>query len=255
MDYFTKFLESDSFISVARSMITKAEDITFTIIGEDLKIRWVNDLALSLSGKPIEQVVGTHYLSWYKDDLEITEHQFVQAREKGLSDNAVVTATSGAYVRRRIFKIDDGYISICIDFSRIADADERTRDIDATIKVLADSKNRMVRDAQLEALDNLAVHCRSLCKHADGEGDGECPPMKHARDEILEGRPILPVSLTNAEMNVARLVREGFSRKEIANRLGISENTVRNHSTAIRKKCGLKTRDLRLAEYLQRFRI
>jgi len=252
MDYFTKFLESDSFLSVARIMITKAEDITFTIIGEDLTIRWVNDLALSLSGKPMEQVVGTHYLSWYKDDLEITEHQFAQAREKGLSDNALVTATSGAYVRRRIFKIDDGYISICIDFSRIADADERTRNIDATIKVLADSKNRMVREAQLEALDKLAVHCRSLCKYTDGNED--CPPMERARDEILEGRPVLPVSLTNAEMNVARLVREGLSRKEIASRLGISDNTVRNHSTAIRRKCGLKTRDLRLAEYLQRFR-
>ncbi len=236
-------------------MITTAEDITFAIIDDEMKVQWVNDLALSLACKPRDQVEGTHYLSWYKDDLEITEHQFAQAREKGLSDNAVVTSTSGAYLRRRIFRIDGGYASLCVDFSRIADAKQQTRDIDTAIKVLADSKNRIVRDAQLNVLDMVSVQCQALCRYDSELENDPCPALQQARVEIQEGRPQLDFALTPSELNVARLVRQGLTRKEIATGLGISENTVRNHSTAIRKKCGLKKREVYLAEYLQRFRI
>jgi DNA-binding CsgD family transcriptional regulator len=255
MDYFNKFIESDSFASVARTIITTAEDITFTIIDDEMKIRWVNDLAVSLAAKTLDEIIDTDYLSWYENELDITEHQFAQAREKGLSDNAVVTASSGAYVRRRIFKIEGGYISVCIDFSRIADARQQSLDIDATLKVLADSKNRVVREAQLKVLDMMEVHCQALCRY-HGDWDSEpCPAWQRAQEEIQKGRPYLEVALTKAELNVAHLVREGLSRKEIANRLGISENTVRNHSTAIRKKCRIEKRGLFLSEYLQRYRL
>ncbi len=244
MNYLNKFIESDSFAGIARTIITTAEHITFAVIDEEMKIRWVNDHALSLAGKPRAEVLDTDYLSWYENDREITEHQFAQAREKGLSENIVATSTSGAYVRRRIFKIEGGYLSVCIDFSTIADARQRTRDIDTTIKVLTESKGRLVRDAQLLAIDMMDAHCQSLCKYYEDNDTGKCPPLQKAKDEILEGRPYLKVPLTNAELNVARLIREGKTRKEVAARLGISENTVRNHSTFIRRKCRIKKREM-----------
>ena len=253
MSIFDDFLKSDNFSSVARTIITSAEDFTFTIIDDDMKIQWVNDLALKLSGKPLDEVLGTDYLSWYPNDLEITESQFAQAREKGLSDNSPVTSSSGAYVRRRIYRIEGGYMSVCINFSRIADAEQQSRDIDATLKVLAESKNRFVREAQLKVLDTMKVHCQSFCRHYEDRDAEPCPAWQRAQQEIQKGRPYLEVDLTPAELNVARMAREGVSRKEIANHLCISENTVRNHSTAIRNKCNIKNRNLKLSEYLQRY--
>ena len=39
--------------------------------------------------------------------------------------------------------------------------------------------------------------------------------------------------LSNRETDVLKVVAEGLSNKEIARRLGISENTVRNHLVSI----------------------
>ncbi len=48
--------------------------------------------------------------------------------------------------------------------------------------------------------------------------------------------------LSPREMEVLRLITQGMSNKEIANQLGISEQTVKNHVTAILRKLNVEDR-------------
>ncbi len=59
--------------------------------------------------------------------------------------------------------------------------------------------------------------------------------------ELLSDR-LLPSPLSAREMEVLRLMVAGLSNKEIAYRLGISHQTVKNHVTAILSKLGVADR-------------
>jgi len=48
--------------------------------------------------------------------------------------------------------------------------------------------------------------------------------------------------LTPSELRVIELIGEGMSNREIAERLGVVEKTVKNHITAILAKMGLRRR-------------
>lgn len=50
------------------------------------------------------------------------------------------------------------------------------------------------------------------------------------------------LQLSPRERDVFALVLEGFSNKEVACHLGISESTAKFHVSAILKKCGVKSR-------------
>ncbi len=54
--------------------------------------------------------------------------------------------------------------------------------------------------------------------------------------------PSLGQPLTTREAEVARLVGEGHTNRKIADRLGISEQTVKNHLTAVYDKTGAASR-------------
>jgi DNA-binding NarL/FixJ family response regulator len=57
-----------------------------------------------------------------------------------------------------------------------------------------------------------------------------------------------PRELTDREGEVIRLVREGFTNREIADRLVISGGTVRTHLENISKKLGVHTRTAAVAK-------
>jgi DNA-binding NarL/FixJ family response regulator len=57
--------------------------------------------------------------------------------------------------------------------------------------------------------------------------------VQHAR-----GRPVL----TERQRQVARAIERGLSNREIAEKLGISERTVKAHSDVLRWKLGVRKR-------------
>jgi DNA-binding CsgD family transcriptional regulator len=59
------------------------------------------------------------------------------------------------------------------------------------------------------------------------------------------------LSLTPTEIQVASLIRDGKSSKEIAALLNASENTVRSHRFHIRRKLGLINKKVNMMSYLK----
>jgi two-component system, NarL family, response regulator len=73
---------------------------------------------------------------------------------------------------------------------------------------------------------------------AVGQGRRYIPPALAAR--MSERLPLLELSAR--ELDVLRLICKGMANKDIAARLGIAENTVKNHVAAILDKLGAQDR-------------
>lgn len=112
----------------------------------------------------------------------------------------------------------------------------------------------LVELARISHLENNVEACRVHLREAEAllsEGAGQhlAELVRTARNETrfvsLEGRDDLPLGaneLTDREMGVVRLLPHGLSRKELAEQLFISENTLKTHLTSIRHKLGVSGR-------------
>jgi len=73
-------------------------------------------------------------------------------------------------------------------------------------------------------------------------------------DEIIRDTPIInniSVNLTEQEMRLAMLIRNGLTSQQIADSLCISLQTVKTHRRNIREKLNLKNKEINLASYLK----
>jgi two-component system, NarL family, nitrate/nitrite response regulator NarL len=80
-----------------------------------------------------------------------------------------------------------------------------------------------------------------------GRGESACPPRVTAAllgrlRGLTRERRAAGVSLTAREVEIARLIDEGLSNKEIAARLSIAVPTVKNHVHNILEKLGVRRR-------------
>ena len=62
--------------------------------------------------------------------------------------------------------------------------------------------------------------------------------------------PVNNISLSPAQIQVADLIKESKTTKEIADLLGLSENTIEDHRKAIRRKLGILKKKVNLKSYL-----
>lgn len=92
----------------------------------------------------------------------------------------------------------------------------------------------------------------SAVRHV-GRGSVLCPrQLEHALFGFV-ANPVLPraLELTSREEHLASLVAEGLTNKEIAVRLNLSEQTVKNHVHSILRKTGSRSRAM-IAQFVER---
>ncbi len=75
-------------------------------------------------------------------------------------------------------------------------------------------------------------------KQAGGEDVHGSPPSPFVLDEIRLGE----LGITPRELEILGLIASGLSNREIADRLCVSENTVKTHSSRLFDKLGAKRR-------------
>jgi len=59
-------------------------------------------------------------------------------------------------------------------------------------------------------------------------------------------------NLTKTELKVATMIKDGFSTKEIADKMEKSTSTIETHRKNIRKKIGIKNKNFNLTDYLKK---
>lgn len=64
----------------------------------------------------------------------------------------------------------------------------------------------------------------------------------HGRDRAPAPRAPLSIHITRRQEQIVNLLLEGCTNKEIASRLGISDQTVKNQLTALYQKTSVKSR-------------
>jgi len=223
-----------------------------TILDKDLTILWYNPYVQKYFGL---EFINTNYLDRFPgEQREATKSQLRQAERTGVSDPALLQPPGvEMVVERRIWAVSGGYIAASYDHTVLTQAEQRTKDVQTTLTLLAEAREGLIRDAQLKTLDMMETHCKAICGKYGNRSPYECKSRKKVLAEILAGRPRLQTTLTDTELEVARLYQAGHRRKEVAEILDVSEHTVKNHSTSIRKKLGMNNPSVSLIEYLQRF--
>ena len=94
--------------------------------------------------------------------------------------------------------------------------------------------------AVIESLYGSAkLQARVEVDHGDGLNNGS-PFTKNADSDTPP--PAWPEALTEREREIIRLVEQGFSNKDIAYKLSISDSTVRHHMTNIFDEVGVSNR-------------
>lgn len=115
------------------------------------------------------------------------------------------------------------------------------------------SERRMV----LEAIDAGAAGyllkdggMDDIVRAVRAAANGEAPLSPRAAQAILSARPArqLP-ELSAREREVVELVVEGLRNKDVADRLGISEKTVKTHLTHVYQRLGVSTRSDMIAAF------
>lgn len=94
-------------------------------------------------------------------------------------------------------------------------------------------KGSGLKEGQMACLSEIELHLRDIAS----------PYIRKISSEHI--------GLSPCEIQVATLIKEGKSSKEIAEILSVSLNTVLTHRFCIRKKTGLKGRKINLTSYLQ----
>jgi DNA-binding NarL/FixJ family response regulator len=107
--------------------------------------------------------------------------------------------------------------------------------------VHAGARGYLLKDVSLERLTG------SIRKVASGESDIQPAVTEKVLEALKKAPPQfdssgLPEPMTERETEVLRLIASGLANREIADALAISEGTVKNHTSSILGKLGVRDR-------------
>ena len=117
-----------------------------------------------------------------------------------------------------------------------------------------------IEDKIMNNLDQLVVPCLDelAMKFANKNDEALINIIKSNLEQITSSfteRLVMKFrSLSPREIQIANLIKQGWSTKEMAGLLSVSQYTVETYRASIRKKFGIKNKKVNLTSYLQSFK-
>jgi len=228
------------------------------------KVEWVSESCISMSkSKEKNTIIGTYMRDWLEPDSRIVlEDMFRTTIEQGRCRGEILSVigadgkTMHNWHRLHLIRDDDGsplaILCAVIELTQLKKTIDLLDNTKTALKVLADIQKEQIEEKQLNVIGMIKMQGDALCpgKHLRGE---HCPAILEVEKMILKDRPGLKMILTNTELEVAGHTKQGLAIKKIANIMGISERTVKNHRHSIRKKLNISLTSINLTKYLQNF--
>ena len=117
--------------------------------------------------------------------------------------------------------------------------------------VRAGAKGYLLKDVSLERLtDAIRAVARGESLIRPAVTERVLRGLEHVRGDFEALDP--PDPLTRREIEVLRLMAGGYSNREIADALGTAEGTVKNHTSSILSKLGVRDRTRAVLKALER---
>jgi NarL family two-component system response regulator LiaR len=183
-----------------------------TVVRQGLKMFLALDNDLEVAGEAADGVEALQLAKRLKPDVVLMD--LVMPEMDGISAIAAL--------RKQQPEIEIIALTSVLDYATVIGA------------IKAGAIGYLLKDTQADEL------CRAI--KAAGRGQVQLSPQAAAR-LIREVRlPDPPVSLTNREVEVLRLLAKGKANKEIALELSLGETTVKTHVSNILSKLGLPSR-------------
>lgn len=223
-------------------------------------ILWCNDTWANVYEQPRNEISGSHLKDRivYPNGIGI-EDRIQQAIEHGYTDKLQTTWNTitgkKKFMHQALYRLDDnqgkhiGFWKIAYELTA-----ENTliSDSKAAIRLLTEMREEEIKEKQLEVIEKLKVQGNILCPAKKLRGK-ICPAILAVEESIVKEQSAISALLTNTELEIARYVKRGISIKKMADKMSISERTVKNHRHSIRKKLNISNTQISLTKYLQSF--
>jgi PAS domain S-box-containing protein len=257
------------------------------VVDEQMRYTYVNDSFCEMSGYSSDEILGRSVAKLHdKENMKILKEQFAKRRQGGRdSYRLALGRKDGDKVfvlisPRPIFDEDGrfaGSIGVATNITALVRAEdalkrmrddlevrikERTADLSEMnsalrvllrqreedkarieAKVLANTKDLVLPYVNKLKKTRLDANQMSFLKIIESNLSDIVSPFVHQLSSKY-------LSLSPMEIQVAQLVREGRTTKEIAEVMGSSRRTIESHREKIRVKLGLKNKRVNLQSYL-----
>ncbi|MCE5283519.1 MAG: PAS domain S-box protein [Deltaproteobacteria bacterium] len=256
----------------------------FMIVDEELTLTYANQKLCGLWGYQIDEIIGlpiSYFLDEKNKKILLLQHEKALRGETtsfeitwtGSSGQAVPTIASPrtVYDGESHFR---GYCTVLTDITELREAwntirireedlkikSTKLEEMNAALKILLKERNEDRTQIEEKILSNVRQHVDPLLEKFKVSG---LNPRQRVFLDLLEAslKDLLSpftlklsspsLGLTATELQVAHLLRDGRSTKEIAEILNLSARTIDSHRLRIRKKIGINHKTENLSSRLQ----
>ncbi len=247
-------------------------------------IFYCNACFANMVKRPLEKVIGRtidKFLpTWSKETLK----PFMKTGCNGLTNESALLDGDGTAIPVLLalsslegINADGAFCLVATDISERIAAEESLRKSEQELRIKTESLQEVnaalkvllkrVEEGQIDLEEKILSNIRELVlpyldklrKKAPLSGsqlsylDIAETNLDHIASSFLYHLKVKYLNLTNREMQIASLVKDGKSVKDIASLLNVSKKTVDFHRNSLRRKLGLTNKKANLRSYLLTF--